>query len=123
MLKQASVTSSGKVDYSKLESVGIGDVNLSAKAFSNIFTDILSKMNDVNTKELLNREVSVAIFDGNDAELKLKEKHNTNVTTYDETASHQGVNGKSLVTEVKQTIGIYTQQFQMCKVFWAHMSF
>lgn len=96
--KQSSGKSSGKVDYSKLESVSIGDANLSAEAYSNVFTDFLSKMEDVNMKELVNGKVGAAVFDGNSKGMDLKEKSNTNVEEYTETASHQGVNGKSLVT-------------------------
>ena len=98
MVKLSSGKSSGKIDYSKLESVGIGKADLSAEAYSNIFTNTLSQMEDVNTKELFNGKVSAAVFDGNDANRKLKENFNTNIKEYKETASQQGVSGKSLVT-------------------------
>jgi RHS repeat-associated protein len=97
-------SSSGKIDVGKVikdgkfESVGIGNADLSAKAYSNIFTDVLSKMDDVNMKELFNGKVSTAVFDGNSDQPTLTDNYNTNINTYDETASHQGVNGKSLVT-------------------------
>jgi len=86
----------------KLKSVSIGDADLSAEAYSNIFTDVLSKMDDVDTKELFNGKVSAAVFDGDnlDSELNpvLKDNYNTNIKQYEETASHQGIDGKSLVT-------------------------
>ena len=98
--------SSGKLDvqkaFEKIKSVGIGDADLSAKAYSNIFTDVLSKMNDVDTKELFNGKASASVFDGGNLDSDLnptfKDSYNTNIKEYTETASHQGVEGKSLVT-------------------------
>ena len=124
--KQYRQKSSGKIDYSKLESVGIGEADLSAKAFSNIFTDILSKMDDVDTKELFNGKVSVALFDGNDENLPLKDQYNTNVTEYTEVASHQGVRGKSLVTasivhgDTKDNLNIYSTVSNVQNLLGAH---
>ena len=99
---------SGKLDVQKaiqsgkLQSVGIGDADLSAEAYSNIFTDVLSKMDDVNTKELINGKIGVAVFDGNNLDSSenptFKDNYNTNIREYTEVASHQAANGKSLVT-------------------------
>lgn len=42
----------------------LGDMTLSAESYSNIFTDILSKMGDVNVEKLYNQKVSVRVMDG-----------------------------------------------------------
>jgi RHS repeat-associated protein len=104
IINLTSSKSSGKVTaemLGKLESVGIGDADLNGKSYSKIFTDILSKMSDVDaTAELFNKKMSVAVF-GDDG--KLEERYNSAVTEYNQNASHYGENGKSLVTATIKT--------------------
>ena len=80
----------------------IEDVELSAKAYSNIFTNILSKMKDVDVGELHNGKVSVTVWENSNDNLGICTKDRYNDAGKDgETLAETGVlksNGDRVVS-------------------------
>ena len=74
------------------------DLTLSAEAYSNIFTDILSKMDGIDTETLTNGQVAVRVMDGNTTYRERNCFNDPSTTSSHATANDR--DGKNHVTAV-----------------------